>query len=120
MLELMNTNGENFSMEQIISEIDNPSDRRLNCAGSIINHQLYWENLSPYGGEISGDFRRAIERDFGSVSSFKLELLSRALRFSANGWIWLIRITDKCYELSQRPIISTPEMKASRMIREPH
>lgn len=114
MLELMNTNGENFSMEQLISEIENPSDERLNYAGCILNHQLFWENLSPYGGEISGDFRRAIERDFGSVSSFKLELLSRALRFSGNGWIWLIMDYRQVLRIVTTPNNINPNMKASR------
>ncbi len=114
MLELMNTNGENFNMEQLISNIEDTSDERLNYAGSILNHQLYWENLSPYGGEISGDFRRAIERDFGSVSSFKLELLSRALRFSANGWIWLIMDYRQVLRVVTTPNNINPEMKASR------
>ncbi len=114
LLELLNTNGENIDMEHLFNNTEDITDEKLNYSGSIVNHQLFWENLSPYGGEIAGALRKAIETDFGSVSSFKLELLTNALRYNNNGWIWLIVDYRHKLRLVTTPNNINPLMKVSR------
>ena len=65
-------------------------DEKISYAGLLYNHQLYWNNLSPYGGEMESDLQKAIKSEFKSIYIFKLEFLKKALRHETNGWVWLI------------------------------
>lgn len=51
-------------------------------------HELYFENLSPQGGQgASGDLREAISRDFGSPDEWEKDLV--ACGTSTPGWVLL-------------------------------
>lgn len=51
-------------------------------------HELYFENLSPQGGQgPSGELRQAIARDFGSVDDWEKDLF--ACGTSTPGWVLL-------------------------------
>lgn len=53
---------------------------------SHILHTIYWTSVSGKGGEPSGAFAKAIDRDFGSYSRFKAQLLAASLAVEASGW----------------------------------
>lgn len=59
-----------------------------------INHSLFWENLAPAsgnGGKLeSGALKSAIERDFGSVESFKTSFNTKTAAIQGSGWGWLV------------------------------
>ena len=50
-------------------------------------HELYFENLSPSRGEISGTLKKAIETDFGQYSAFEANIKGSAA--STPGWVLL-------------------------------
>lgn len=51
-------------------------------------HELYFENMSPQGGQgPAGDLRAAIEREFGSVDAWEKDLLGCGT--STPGWVLL-------------------------------
>ncbi|MDO5076696.1 superoxide dismutase [Corynebacterium sp.] len=54
--------------------------------GGHTNHSLFWKNLSPNGGEPTGDLAAAIERDFGSFDAFKAHFNAAALGLQGSGW----------------------------------
>lgn len=75
---------------QRLAEI--PAERRpavRNNVGGHVNHSLFWKCLGT-GTELKGELKDAIIRDFGSVESFKKELLNTALTQFGSGWGWLI------------------------------
>jgi Fe-Mn family superoxide dismutase len=52
-----------------------------------VMHSIFWQNLSPKGGgQPSGDLAKAIDKDFGSFDSFKLQLNKTAATIQGSGW----------------------------------
>jgi Fe-Mn family superoxide dismutase len=54
---------------------------------SIVNHELYFNNLGGKGGEPNGKLRDQIDRDFGSFENFRQDF--KATGMAARGWVWL-------------------------------
>ena len=54
--------------------------------GGIKNHELYFEHLGGSGGNPAGAIARLIERDFGSVDSWRADL--KATGLAGRGWAW--------------------------------
>lgn len=64
-------------------------DIKFNLGGHL-NHTIFWQNLSPYGGgEPSGDMMEAINRDFGSFENMKKLLSTASTTVKGSGWGWL-------------------------------
>ncbi|MFC1628284.1 superoxide dismutase [Gemmatimonadota bacterium] len=50
-------------------------------------HTLFWQNMGPEGGgDPPGGLRQAIERDFGTVASFRSEFTAAASQVEGSGW----------------------------------
>ena len=61
-----------------------------NNGGGFYNHRLFWEVMSPNGGGApTGDLAAAIDRDFGSLDSFKETFSNAAATQFGSGWAWL-------------------------------
>ena len=54
--------------------------------GGIKNHELYFEHLGGQGGDPTGQVGRLIERDFGSVDAWRVDL--KATGIAGRGWAW--------------------------------
>ena len=62
-----------------------------NNGGGYVNHNLFWEIMSPNGGgSPSGELAQAIERAFGSFEDFKATLGDAAVKRFGSGWAWLV------------------------------
>jgi len=57
--------------------------------GGHLNHSIFWQNLSPDGGEPSGALLDAINRDFGSVEAMQTKLSAATVAVQGSGWGWL-------------------------------
>lgn len=57
--------------------------------GGHINHSIFWQNLSPDGGEPQGELLEAIKKDFGCFETFKDKISSAAVSVQGSGWSWL-------------------------------
>src|SRR5260221_6914467 len=54
-------------------------------------HSIFWKNLTPRGGGApAGDFRRALQRAFGSFEAFKAQLTALAGALIESGWAALV------------------------------
>ncbi len=103
--ELLNT-----PMEQIFAEISKQSDGIRNNGGGYYNHALFWENMTPSQGEIPAELNTAIEKDFGSVDSFKDEFGTAAKTRFGSGWAWLILGSDGKLGVTSTPNQDNPLM----------
>lgn len=67
------------------------SDRGLfNNAAQAWNHGFYWMSLTPGAATgPSGDLAAALVRDFGSAAAAVEQLVDRATKHFASGWVWL-------------------------------
>ena len=54
--------------------------------GGIKNHELYFEHLGGSGGDPTGAVAGLLERDFGSVATWRADL--KATGMAARGWAW--------------------------------
>ena len=54
--------------------------------GGIKNHELYFAHLGGPGGDPDGAFRALVERDFGSVDTWRADL--KATGIAGRGWAW--------------------------------
>ena len=62
----------------------------LNNGGQHFNHSLYWESMSPEGGEEpTGDLADAIEASFGSFKQFQEAFCAAGKSQFGSGWAWL-------------------------------
>ncbi|EKN4691513.1 superoxide dismutase [Mn] [Yersinia ruckeri] len=83
----------NLSVEEVIKDLSKvPADKRTfmrNNASGHANHSLFWKGLA-LNTTLEGDLKAAIERDFGSVESFKAEFEKAAATRFGSGWAWLV------------------------------
>ena len=58
----------------------------FNLSGHVL-HSIFWENLSPDGGDRpDGELAAAIEDNFGSFDAFKAQLTSTTTLVQGSGW----------------------------------
>lgn len=80
-------------LEELLSDLSSvPEDIRTavrNNGGGHANHSLFWEIMSPEGGEPSGELLEAINSSLGSLDSFKEEFAKAAATRFGSGWAWL-------------------------------
>lgn len=88
------------SIEALLSDLDSvPSEIRgavRNNGGGFYNHNVYWQVMTPGGGELAdGDLKAKIDESFGSVEDLKSEFLTAAATLFGSGWAWLVDHGDK-------------------------
>ena len=103
--ELLNT-----PMEQIFAKVSKLPVGIRNNGGGFYNHTLYWENMTPSQGEIPSDLKAAIEKDFGSVESFKEKFGTAAKTHFGSGWAWLIYDNNGKLAVTSTPNQDNPLM----------
>ncbi|MBW2308002.1 MAG: superoxide dismutase [Deltaproteobacteria bacterium] len=54
-------------------------------SGHIL-HTLYWDNMSPGGGEPRGELQEAMNRSFGGFNRFKAQFAAAAKAVEGSGW----------------------------------
>lgn len=67
----------------------------FNQTAQIFNHTFFWNCLTPGGSQPEGDFKAALEKQFGSVEDFKKEFSASAGKVFGSGWAWLVKDGDK-------------------------
>lgn len=60
-----------------------------NNGGGYYNHSLFWEYMSPKGGEPQGKLKNALIQTFKSIDAFKEEFNTAAKSRFGSGWAWL-------------------------------
>jgi superoxide dismutase, Fe-Mn family len=81
-------------VEEVLRALDElPEDKRAvvrNNGGGHYNHTLFWEMMSPEGGEPSGEIAEALDRTFGGLDAFKEQFSTAATNHFGSGWAWLV------------------------------
>ena len=65
-----------------------------NNGGGHVNHTMFWEIMTPGGGQFSGRIADAIKGTFGTVEAFKDQFSKAALGRFGSGWAWLVQGGD--------------------------
>ena len=74
------------SANQVYSEIRALKVDLTFAIGGIKNHELYFAHLGGGGGDPTGAFGALVERDFGSVETWRSDL--KATGMAGRGWAW--------------------------------
>jgi superoxide dismutase, Fe-Mn family len=78
-------------LESIMKSISSYSTAVRNNGGGHFNHRLFWEVMTPDGGnKPTGELLSAIEGQFGSFDSFRDEFTNAAATRFGSGWAWLV------------------------------
>lgn len=81
-------------IEEVVANLSSlPADKQgpvRNNGGGHYNHSLFWEALSPAGGEPEGELLDAINAAFGSVDAFKEQFEAAGVNQFGSGWAWLV------------------------------
>ncbi len=104
---------EGLAIEELLGQItDVPEHLGLrNNGGGHFNHSLYWRLLKPGGAQSpSGDFKAAIERDFGSTESMLESLRAAGAQQFGSGWAWLIETAEGRLAVTSTPNQDNPLM----------
>lgn len=66
-------------------------------AGGYLNHNLFWENITPGGSnpKKDGDFHKEVNKEFGSISKLEKEIKEKCLKRVGSGWVWLAISEDE-------------------------
>jgi len=95
---------------EILSEVSKYPLAIRNNGGGYLNHKLFWKMLAPATDkQPSKDLLDALNRDFGSLGSFKEKFSSAAKSVFGSGWTWLVADGDKL------KITSTPNQDSPLM-----
>ena len=71
---------------QVYSEIRALKVALTFAVWGVKNHEIYFEHLGGDGGEPDGAFGQLVQRDFGSVASWREDL--KATGMAGRGWAW--------------------------------
>jgi Fe-Mn family superoxide dismutase len=66
----------------------------FNNAAQTLNHQIYFEGLTPVQKVMPKELEHLIIRDFGSVEEFDRAFTSASVRLFGSGWVWLAENGD--------------------------
>ena len=103
------TKFETMSLEEIILSSEGGI---FNNAAQVWNHTFFWHSLSPNGGsEPTGKIADLINKQWGSVASFKDEFQKMALGNFGSGWTWLVLNKDNQLQIINTSNAETPLTK---------
>ena len=103
------------TLEELLRNVDNypPSTSRAirNHGGGHYNHALFWETLTPQGGQEPTDgLLNAINRDFSSMTEFKRLFSQEAGKLFGAGWTWLCVDEEGLLHIRNTPNQDNPLM----------
>ena len=107
---------EKMDIEMLFKNKAEFSKQLIDIAGTIYNHQMYWDNLSPYCGKQSGELINAIEESFGNIFHMKEQFLITGMDQECCGWLWMIVNPQNKLELvttkqNTNPLMSDADVK---------
>ncbi len=103
------------SVDVVLSMLDRlPENKRTavqNNGGGYVNHNLFWEIMSPNGGGApTGELATEIDSAFGSFDSFKEQFANAAATRFGSGWAWLVVKSDSSLAVYSTPNQDSPYM----------
>ena len=94
------TRFERMSLHDIVLEAEGTL---YNNAAQALNHQLFFEGMTPAPQPIPAQLKERIEHNFGSVEQMRDEFALAATSLFGSGWVWLVESKD-----GRLAVVSTP------------
>ena len=81
-------------VEELLVDLDNvPADIKTavrNFGGGYVNHNVFWECMTPKKTECHGKIIEAINKEFGSYEEFHKQFTDKATTLFGSGYTWLV------------------------------
>ena len=106
--------GSNGEMEVLKELMLHSEGAVFNNAGQILNHELYFTQFKPAGEGVQGPtgaLAAQIEKQWGSVETFKAEFEAKGVGLFGSGWVWLSADKDGSLVITQEQGASNPVVK---------
>jgi len=111
-----NANAPSNKLEDVFATISKYSAKMRNNAGGHYNHELFWQSMTPHStGKPGGKLLQAIEKDFGSFDTFKMQFSDAAKNRFGSGWAWLVLTNDNKLVIGSTPNQDNPLMDVSNL-----
>lgn len=108
---IKDTEWDNKSIEEILSNISKLPMAVRNNGGGFYNHNLFWQVMGPNGGGMpAGDLMDAIDSQLGGFDKFKEAFSNAGATRFGSGWAWLIVTPDKKLAVTSSPNQDNPLM----------
>lgn len=102
---------ENMSIEDILKNVSKLSPAVRNNGGGYYNHNMFWEIMSPKGGDMPmGKLGNVIMDTFGTFTMFKEQFTTAATTRFGSGWAWLYKDKDGALKIGSTPNQDNPLM----------
>lgn len=102
---------DNFSLEDLLKNLDMNNMPVRNNGGGHWNHSLFWDVINPESkGVLSGPLSDAITSAFGSKETFMEKFNAAAMSRFGSGWAWLCAHKDGSVEICSSPNQDNPLM----------
>ena len=91
-----------------------PAGPVFNNAGQILNHEMYFSQFraaSEASHTPSGALAAQIDKQWGSLDTFKTEFESKGTSLFGSGWVWLSASQDGQLTITQESNASNPIVK---------
>ena len=89
---IVDTEFANADLETVIRKSSGPL---FNNAAQVWNHTFFWNCLTPKKqGEPGPKLSALIQRDFGSLDTFKTKFTEASIKQFGSGWGWLVQNQD--------------------------
>lgn len=87
-----------------------------NNLGGHVNHTMFWQIMSPTGGQASPELVAAIDRDLGGLEKLKRDLNANGLRVFGSGWTFVTVTREGKLALETRPNQDSVLMDGKRVL----
>ncbi|MFI3317926.1 MAG: superoxide dismutase [Rikenellaceae bacterium] len=103
-----------LTLKEIVRE---SSGKILNNAGQVLNHELYFDSLTPNQRKLEPDgaLLEAIELSFGSFGGMKEQLAAASIALFGSGWVFLT-VVGKELEITSCSNGDTPVREGKEVI----
>ena len=117
---LPGTGLEELPLEEIVAKA---SGALFNNAGQVLNHNLYFTQFAPKPSctaptsvipGLTGNLAKQIEKQWGSIDTFKAEFEAKGVGLFGSGWVWLAAQTDGTLVITQETNAGNPVTKGQK------
>jgi superoxide dismutase, Fe-Mn family len=85
----MSAEGKDKTIGEVLGNITKYGARLRNHLGGHVNHELFWQWMSPNKTELKGSLKLAIEKRFTNYETFEKFFITSATSQFGSGWAWL-------------------------------
>ena len=101
-----------YTPEELIENIEifpiTKRDDIIFLAGGVINHELYFDGMSPNNNKPYGEILEEIKKEYGSYEKFKQEFIKNATTLVGSGYTSLVITKKGNFEIINTPNQDTP------------